>query len=258
MYGYIYKTTNLVNGKIYIGQHKSEKFEPEIYLGSGTLFRRALQRYGRNNFTQQLLCECMNQQEMNAKEKYYIQKYNATDIKVGYNLSVGGIGGSHSAWNKGLTKETDERVAKYTSSRRNSFKGNFGMSNGNAKKSEAHLYEILPYFEEYWKVHHTQEVYKHFHIGRSTYLKCINILNLNEKDNDRQNYLKQRSLDSWRASNKHIFGEFKILCVETGEIFNTVAEVNEYLGKPLNAVMYKTFRNPNRKYGGYHFKQLFI
>lgn len=133
MYGYIYKTTNLVNGKIYIGQHKAEKFEPEIYLGSGTLFRRALYKYGKDNFTQQLLCECMSQQEMNAKEKHYIQKYNATDIKVGYNLSVGGIGGSHSAWNKGLTKETDERVAKYTSSRKNSFKGNFGMSNGNAK-----------------------------------------------------------------------------------------------------------------------------
>lgn len=35
MYGYIYKTTNLINGKIYIGQKKSEKFLGINYLGSG-------------------------------------------------------------------------------------------------------------------------------------------------------------------------------------------------------------------------------
>ena len=34
MYGYIYKTTNLVNGKIYVGQHKGEFTED--YIGSGT------------------------------------------------------------------------------------------------------------------------------------------------------------------------------------------------------------------------------
>ena len=112
--------------------------------------------------------------------------------------------------------------------------------------------------ESYIKVLKCMDIFIKQQIGRSTYLKCINILNLDEKDEDRQNYLKQRTLDSWRTSNKHIFKEFKILCVETGEVFNTVTEVNEYLGKPLNAVMYKTFRDPNRKYGGYHFKQLFI
>lgn len=46
MYGYIYKTTNLLNGKIYVGQHKAEKFEPDKYLGSGTIFLEALQKYG--------------------------------------------------------------------------------------------------------------------------------------------------------------------------------------------------------------------
>lgn len=39
MYGYIYKTTNLINGKIYIGQHKANKFLGQSYLGSGKRFK---------------------------------------------------------------------------------------------------------------------------------------------------------------------------------------------------------------------------
>ena len=48
-YGYIYKTTNLVNGKIYIGQHIGD-FD-RSYLGSGTKIALAIKKYGRNNFS---------------------------------------------------------------------------------------------------------------------------------------------------------------------------------------------------------------
>ena len=43
----IYKTTNLVNGKIYIG--KDSKNNPN-YLGSGNLLKKALIKYGKENF----------------------------------------------------------------------------------------------------------------------------------------------------------------------------------------------------------------
>ena len=46
MFGYIYKTTNLINNKIYIGQHKSEKFEPNKYIGSGVVLLKAINKYG--------------------------------------------------------------------------------------------------------------------------------------------------------------------------------------------------------------------
>lgn len=45
MYGYIYITTNLVNGKKYIGRHKSEVFD-ESYKGSGLLLSRSIDKYG--------------------------------------------------------------------------------------------------------------------------------------------------------------------------------------------------------------------
>lgn len=47
-YGYIYKTTNLINGKIYIGQYKSNLFDSQ-YKGSGVILRKAFAKYGKEN-----------------------------------------------------------------------------------------------------------------------------------------------------------------------------------------------------------------
>ena len=46
MYGYIYKTTNKINGKIYIGQHRCDHFD-ESYIGSGSRLLKAVKKYGR-------------------------------------------------------------------------------------------------------------------------------------------------------------------------------------------------------------------
>lgn len=90
MYGYVYLTTNLINNKIYIGQHRSEVFEPENYIGSGVILTNAIEKYGKQNFKNELLCECFTQEELNEKEKYYIEIYNATDKTIGYNIKFGG------------------------------------------------------------------------------------------------------------------------------------------------------------------------
>ena len=45
MYGYVYKTTNLLTGKIYVGQHKSEKFD-EKYFGSGKILKAEISQHG--------------------------------------------------------------------------------------------------------------------------------------------------------------------------------------------------------------------
>ena len=54
MYGYIYKTTNLLNSKIYVGQKKSNIFLEEKYLGSGVRLNSAIKSYGKENFTVEL------------------------------------------------------------------------------------------------------------------------------------------------------------------------------------------------------------
>ena len=56
MYGYIYKTTNLINGKIYVGQHKCSKNSiDESYIGSGIYLKHAIEYYGKNNFKCEIL-----------------------------------------------------------------------------------------------------------------------------------------------------------------------------------------------------------
>lgn len=89
MYGYIYKTANLVNNKIYIGQHKSAEFNPK-YLGSGVLIRRAIKEFGKDNFKVELIEECADADELNLREEYYIKQYNARDLTIGYNIANGG------------------------------------------------------------------------------------------------------------------------------------------------------------------------
>ena len=92
MYGYIYKTTNLVNGKIYIGKRVSSTIVKR-YKGSGKLIKAAMLKYGEQNFVCELLEWCSTNEELNNREKYYIKFYNSTDLTIGYNISKGGDGG---------------------------------------------------------------------------------------------------------------------------------------------------------------------
>jgi len=89
MYGYIYKTTNLINNKIYIGQHKSEVFD-ETYFGSGKMITEALHKYGKNNFKCEILEWCESKQDADAKEKLHIAQNGLPNYEIGYNITKGG------------------------------------------------------------------------------------------------------------------------------------------------------------------------
>lgn len=113
MYGYIYKTTNLVNGKIYIGQHKSDKFD-ESYLGSGILLNKAILKYGVECFRQEILEVCYSKNELNEREIYWIEYYNSTNVEIGYNMTRGGDGGDTKIL---LSEDRKNLLSKKTSER---------------------------------------------------------------------------------------------------------------------------------------------
>ena len=90
MFGYIYITTNIINGKIYIGQHRSETHD-KTYLGSGTILKQAIEKYGKENFSNKILLECDNKEELDKAEKYFIKYYRNLGCQI-YNLAAGGEG----------------------------------------------------------------------------------------------------------------------------------------------------------------------
>lgn len=111
MYGYVYKTTNLVNGKIYIGKHHRGQFDPNYY-GSGVLLWRAINKYGLANFTVEMLAPCFSLEELNEEESMIIDLLDSRNPEVGYNLAAGGDGGT--GWTKGrpFSDEHRENLSK--------------------------------------------------------------------------------------------------------------------------------------------------
>jgi group I intron endonuclease len=89
MIGYIYMTTNLINNKIYIGQKYSNKFI-KSYLGSGKIIKQAIKKYGRENFKVKIIYKCKTIKRLDEAEKVYIEIYDSTNPRVGYNISFGG------------------------------------------------------------------------------------------------------------------------------------------------------------------------
>ena len=65
----------------------------EQYLGSGTLLRKALKKYGKENFKVELIEWCASKAEIDQRERYWIEFFNTTNLDIGYNIATGGQGG---------------------------------------------------------------------------------------------------------------------------------------------------------------------
>lgn len=93
MYYYVYQITNLINGKTYIGKHKSVKHPLDNdYYGSGKLITAAIQKYGKTNFKKEVLCFCSSAKELSDKELEIVTEEFAKR-KDTYNMRKGGDGG---------------------------------------------------------------------------------------------------------------------------------------------------------------------
>lgn len=89
----IYKITNLVNGKIYIGQtirNINIRWKQHCKKTTGCCaIRDSIQKYGKENFTIESIEICDTQEQLDTREKYWINFYNCITPN-GYNLKSGG------------------------------------------------------------------------------------------------------------------------------------------------------------------------
>jgi hypothetical protein len=88
MYYFIYKTTNLINNKTYVGMHKTNDLN-DGYLGSGLAFKDALKKYGKDNFKREILKFTDSYESLIELEKLYVTEDLVND-RNNYNLKTGG------------------------------------------------------------------------------------------------------------------------------------------------------------------------
>tara|TARA_R110002167_G_scaffold254756_1_gene460947 strand:+ start:37 stop:546 length:510 start_codon:yes stop_codon:yes gene_type:complete len=103
----IYKTTNLINNKIYIGKHQTENIN-DSYYGSGKALKSSIKKHGKEKFKKEILFVFDTELEMNDKEVELITAEFVARTDT-YNMGVGGEGGAHFK-GKSHSKETIQRI----------------------------------------------------------------------------------------------------------------------------------------------------
>lgn len=98
-YLFIYKTINLINGKIYVGQHQADKLE-DGYIGCGIcyesdaqsniFFHRAVRKHKYENFKREIIEFCESREQLNEREIFWIRELSSQNSEVGYNINSGG------------------------------------------------------------------------------------------------------------------------------------------------------------------------
>lgn len=114
MFYLVYKITNIVNGHVYIGAHKTHDIN-DSYIGSGSILRKAINKYGKHCFTKEILFKLDTEELMYAKERELVNEEFISKSTT-YNAKLGGIGGfSHIKTNEyrskggqSLSKRMDE------------------------------------------------------------------------------------------------------------------------------------------------------
>lgn len=190
----IYKITNKVNGKVYIGQTSQgirTRWGQHCCCDACPVLHRAISKYGKKNFTVQRIDVAYSKEEANQKEMYWIEQYDSANIEHGYNLSLGGSFGN-------FNDATREKMSESHKGEKNSFYGKHHSEETRARMSKA---------------------------KKGMYADG--------------NHPKAR----------------KVLCVETGEVFNTIKEAAQKYGlspQKISLVCIGTYGRT--KTGGLHWE----
>lgn len=96
----IYKITNKINGKIYIGQTSlsvEDRFNAHVYNAETNCqfhLSKAIRKYGKENFIFESIDYALTKKEINEKEIYWIKELKSNNRLYGYNMTYGGEGGN--------------------------------------------------------------------------------------------------------------------------------------------------------------------
>ena len=115
-FGFIYITTDLDNGKRYIGKCQISNYDNswKTYLGSGTELLEAIKLKGKENFHREIVYLAKNDEELKKMEEIFIRNHNAVKSDDYYNRFYGGFGGRCGEYNEErLEKIADGAIKHY-------------------------------------------------------------------------------------------------------------------------------------------------
>lgn len=231
---YIYITTNLINGKQYIGQHKGEL--NDSYFGSGTNIVKALAKYGKQNFKKDILQICETREEADKQEQYYIAKYNAVEDDNFYNLQEGGTGGDGwracQRWLKNHPEEAQEMYQKNIAHLKQ-------WQKNNPEKNRELVIEPMLKASHQWQKSNPEKVIEH--------MKKVN--EAKEKWQKEHPEEHQQQVNAWRKAGSDANSQ-QIICITTGEVFDSQSAAARFYNIPQTNIS-KCIRG-ERKSAGKH------
>jgi group I intron endonuclease len=141
----IYKTTNLINGKQYIGKDKNNN--PK-YIGSGTDLKIAIKEYGKHNFKKEIIEHCVNIKHLIERETYWLNYYDAENNSDFYNKTNKPFG------NSGLSENTKKKISNSKKGialnhGKSVSKGRVGLKHNNHKQGSEHKNYNKPKSEQH-------------------------------------------------------------------------------------------------------------
>lgn len=211
----VYKHTNKVNGKVYIGQTCQDP-EDRWKGGSGykkcSYFYKAIKKYGWDNFKHEILFNNLTEEEANAIEILMIAYYSSNESEFGYNLYSGG---KHYVPNE-MSKEN--------------------LSRANRKSK----YDISKEKNPMWGKHHTKEAKRKMSKAKENYFGENNPF-----------YNRRHSEESKKKIS--VAKGHPVQCVETGKVYTGMTEAQKETGANRKGIYYCCIGKQEMS-GGYHWK----
>lgn len=239
-YGFIYLTTNHINGRMYIGQKKYDKRKNYLkYLGSGNLLKLAINKYGNDNFSKIVLENCETKEILDERESYWIDYFQAVNNDKFYNIAKGGTGGDTT---RGYTEEQKAILSK---KRSKSNKGiNKGSRNAMSKKvvclNNGKIFDTLVDAGKYCnrnensissscKAFERQEYWRAS--GKDFITKEPLYWAFYDKNNEENYYIHYDEINNHKQECKiNHKNARKVKCLLDGKIFNTISDASKYYG----------------------------
>lgn len=181
--GYIYKITNKINGKVYIGQTKKtieERFQEHLKkakIHTNRYLYDAMNKYGYENFIISQIEKCPDN-NLDEREIFWIAFYQSNNKLYGYNMTVGGGGGN--TWiNNPHKEETSKKLSQANKGKKhkmsNEWKQNITQSNKEKKTILINKNDLEKDIKSFMSI---EDICKKYNFSRKTfYNKCKEFFN---------------------------------------------------------------------------------